>query len=378
MFSPQRTAKLLASAMAVGAGAALWFFAPENRLDLLPLVKRSFPIADSVRGGASTAHILTVDSVSGSVRFTFTLRPGEPYPWAGIHLRLADSQQVAIDASAWSALELRASASPHQALRVQLLSDDQPSAGGPRDSIAQIYHALEFQADSTFQRFAWSAFSVPSWWRTQNSRPDQQRLELLDRLRALEFQSGYLPSGEPTPILVEITSLDLVGPDRLARAFAMALIAAGIVGLGISLRRTRPPVPESSPTGTSTPHLEPSPIVVLDDTRARQRDQLVEALRRTFSDPDLGLESFAASQGLSPRLVASLLKEATGLHFKGALNELRLTEAARLLRETKGNISEIGFAVGFQNPSHFGRAFRERFGVSPSEHRNPAKLDETG
>lgn len=378
MFSPRRTAKLLAAALALGAGAALWFFAPNKRLDLLPWVKRSFPIADSVRGGASTAHILAIDSGSGALRFTFTLRPGEPYPWAGIHLRLADSNQTPLDAKAWVALEVRAVSEPRQALRLQLLSDDQPRANGPRDSVAPIYHALEFQADSSFQRFAWSAFSVPSWWRTHNNRPDQQRLELLDRLRAVEFQSGYLPSGAPTPTIVEISSLCLVGPDRLVRALALALIAAGIVGLGITLRRTSPLVPESSPTGTNTPHLEPSPIVVLDDTRARQRDQLVEALRQTFSDPELGLESFAAGQGLSPRLVASLLKEATGLHFKGALNELRLTEAARLLRETKGNISEIAFAVGFQNASHFGRAFRERFGVSPSEHRSPAKLDETG
>lgn len=117
--------------------------------------------------------------------------------------------------------------------------------------------------------------------------------------------------------------------------------------------------------------------MVLDDARAHQRELLVEALRRNFSNPDLGLETFASEQGMSPRLVASLLKEATGLHFKGALNELRLTEAARLLRESKANVSEIGFAVGFQNASHFGRAFRERFGCSPSEHRNLAKLDET-
>lgn len=373
-----RTTQLLAAALALGAGTALWFFAPDKRLDLLPLVKRSFPIADSMVGGASTARIVATDSASGAIRFTFTLRPGEPYPWAGIHLRLADSNQAPLDASAWSALEVGASSSPNQALRLQLLSDDRPSAGGPRDSLAQIYHALEFQADSTFQKFAWSAFSVPSWWRTQKNRPDQQRLELLDRLRAVEFQSGYLPSGQPTPTTVEITSLDLVGPDRLYRSLALALVAAGIVLLGITLRGAKPPVPAASLLGTNPPHLEPSPIVVLDDTRARQRDQLVEALRRTFSDPDLGLESFAATQGLSPRLVASLLKEATGLHFKGALNELRLTEAARLLRETKGNISEIGFAVGFQNPSHFGRAFRERFGCSPSEHRSPPKLDETG
>lgn len=375
MFAPPRTPTLVASALATAAGAALWFLAPDRRLDLLPLAQRSFPIADSMVGGASTAHVFQTPA-SAAIRFEFTLRPGEPYPWAGIHLRLADSNQTPLDASAWTALEVRALSAPRQALRLQLLTDDQPKADGPRDAIAQIYHALEFQADSSLQRFAWSAFSVPSWWRTQNDRADQQRLELLDRLRAVEFQSGYLPSGKPTPTHVEIVSLDLVGPDRTLRSLAMALIAVGFLGIVFTLRRSKPLPPEAAQPPAS-PHLEPSPIVVLDDARARQRELLVEALRKNFSNPDLGLETFASEQGLSPRLVASLLKEATGLHFKGALNELRLTEAARLLRETKGNISEIAFAVGFQNASHFGRAFRERFGCSPSEHRNPPKFDET-
>lgn len=371
-----RTTALATAAIAVASGAALWILAPDRHLDLLPLVIRSIPIADSMQGGASTAHVLPA-SRTGGIRFDFTLRPGAPYPWAGIQLRLAESDQAPVDASAWSALEVRTLASPHQALRLQLLSDDRALEGGPRDSLSQIYHALEFQADGSLHRFAWSAFSVPSWWRTQNDRTDQQRPELLDRLRAVEFQSGYLLSNEPTPVTVEILSLDLVGPDNLWRGLALALIAGGVLGFVLGMPKPSGNRPEPIAPVPTVASLKPSSIVVLDDARSRQRDQLVEALRRTFSDPELGLETFAADQGLSPRLVASLLKEATGLHFKGALNELRLTEAARLLRETRGNISEIAFAVGFQNASHFGRAFRERFGCSPSEHRNAPKPGES-
>jgi len=356
----------LAAFAAIAGGVALGVGAPARRLPLLPLVQKTFPIADSVFGGASRCRLQAADT---GIRFTFELRPGVAYPWAGINLRLADSSQTPVDASAWQAIEVRAETSPRRALRLQLLSDDQNPSRGARDPVSLIYHALEFQPDGSLQRLDWPAFSVPSWWRTERDRPDQQRLDLLDRLRSIEFQNGYLPDQSPTPTSVTIRALDLVGPNRPLQATGLLVALGGLSALVWSFRRLPKSSPSPVPTTEKPLHpLDPTPVVV-DDPRSRQRDQIVAALRQGFSDPELGLDSFAASQGLSPRLVATLLKEATGLHFKGALNELRLVEAARLLRESKANVSEIGYAVGFQNASHFGRAFRERFGTSPSDYR---------
>lgn len=51
------------------------------------------------------------------------------------------------------------------------------------------------------------------------------------------------------------------------------------------------------------------------------------------------------------------------------LTEYRLSKAAALLRETDKPISDIAADTGFGQPSHFGKCFREKTGLSPSEYR---------
>jgi AraC-like DNA-binding protein len=352
-----RILRIVATTLLV-AGMALWGLAPDRCLDLLPRVQRVVGISDRFQGGGSSIH----PSVSeGRIRFRYVLDSATRYPWAGINLRIADSSQEPLDLRSWRALRVHAAASSHAPLRIQLLSDDLAPGADVRDSTRPVYHIVEYSPSERPQELAWEAFQIPSWWRDQNRREELQRLDLLDRLRSIEFHNGFSTRRSDTAT-IDLISLELVGTNHAARIGAVLLVLAAVSILGWSFRSSKE-VPRPVP-------LVPDPArVVLDDPRARQREALLVALSRSFPDPELGLESFAASQGLSPRLVSALLKEATSLHFKGALNELRLNEAARLLRETRGNISEIAFAVGFQNASHFGRAFRERFGQSPSDYR---------
>lgn len=48
------------------------------------------------------------------------------------------------------------------------------------------------------------------------------------------------------------------------------------------------------------------------------------------------------------------------------LLEKRLLHAKNLLCKMDKTISEVAFESGFENPSHFSRSFKERFGISPS------------
>lgn len=60
-----------------------------------------------------------------------------------------------------------------------------------------------------------------------------------------------------------------------------------------------------------------------------------------------------------------------------------MDEAARLLREGKVSVTQVAFAVGFVNQSHFSTAFHKRFGMTPSEyldrnHQPPEASSEQG
>ncbi|MBO5702193.1 MAG: helix-turn-helix transcriptional regulator [Clostridia bacterium] len=76
---------------------------------------------------------------------------------------------------------------------------------------------------------------------------------------------------------------------------------------------------------------------------------------------------------------ATTLKEAFkaeyGTSLAAHIKEHRMEKAAVLLRESGMSVAEIAKIVGFESRSRFTTAFREKYGVLPSEYRNLASLE---
>jgi AraC family transcriptional activator of mtrCDE len=54
------------------------------------------------------------------------------------------------------------------------------------------------------------------------------------------------------------------------------------------------------------------------------------------------------------------------------VREVRLREAARMLRQSSLPVDTVAGRTGFASRSHFSRAFRDLFGQSPSAYRSPS------
>jgi AraC-like DNA-binding protein len=101
--------------------------------------------------------------------------------------------------------------------------------------------------------------------------------------------------------------------------------------------------------------------------RAALLYRLKTHIRAHLSDPELSLAETAAALGISPRYVNDLLSDDDTSFQRHVLKE-RLSQCARDLASpilTHRQIGEIAFAWGFNDLSHFGRVFREHYGVSP-------------
>jgi AraC-like DNA-binding protein len=88
-----------------------------------------------------------------------------------------------------------------------------------------------------------------------------------------------------------------------------------------------------------------------------------------FADPDFGPCKVAAEAGVSLRYLQKLFTE-RGLTCSEFIYSLRLDHAACLVRrravlDTGQPLSEIAYASGFHDYSHFARKFRRRFGYTP-------------
>jgi AraC-like DNA-binding protein len=90
---------------------------------------------------------------------------------------------------------------------------------------------------------------------------------------------------------------------------------------------------------------------------------------------DLSLDAVAKRQGISPIYVRKLL-ESEDTSFTQFVLEERLARAYRLLsdpRRTERTIAALALEAGFGDLSYFNRAFRRRYGASPSDVRAAVK-----
>jgi len=101
-------------------------------------------------------------------------------------------------------------------------------------------------------------------------------------------------------------------------------------------------------------------------------DALMERIMRSvnahMSDPDFNVDALAVDVGISRAQLHRKMKEITGIPSGKFLRNLRMEQAARLLREGKVNIAQIADSVGYSDQSHFSTVFKTYFGMSPSEY----------
>jgi signal transduction histidine kinase/ligand-binding sensor domain-containing protein/DNA-binding response OmpR family regulator len=94
----------------------------------------------------------------------------------------------------------------------------------------------------------------------------------------------------------------------------------------------------------------------------------IEVVENNIADPDLDIERFASEIGVSRMQLYRKLNALTEMTVKEFVRNIRLKRAAQMLVQKKLNVSEVAYAVGFKDLSHFRKCFRQEFGMSSSEY----------
>lgn len=97
--------------------------------------------------------------------------------------------------------------------------------------------------------------------------------------------------------------------------------------------------------------------------------QPVLAFAAAHLDEDVSLAALAGQAGLSPFHLHRLFSAAARETPKQFTLRLRLDRAAAMLLTTQDSVLEVALSCGFQSHEAFCRAFRRRFGMTPSAHR---------
>ena len=97
-------------------------------------------------------------------------------------------------------------------------------------------------------------------------------------------------------------------------------------------------------------------------------------VEENLSDDTFDFDQFAVEMATSKSTLHRKLKSLTGLSPGEFIRSIRLKHAVQMLTNNMGNISEIAFAVGFNDPKYFSRCFKIEFGHTPREYQESKKI----
>ncbi|MGB3467260.1 MAG: helix-turn-helix domain-containing protein, partial [Cyclobacteriaceae bacterium] len=110
-----------------------------------------------------------------------------------------------------------------------------------------------------------------------------------------------------------------------------------------------------------------------EEDHLSHEEALVDKLKRTvdknIEDTKFNVSRLADTANLSERQLHRNLKRLTGLTPSQFIREIRLQKAMNYLEKNRyKTVSELAYAVGFENPGYFTKVFTQRFGRKPTEY----------
>lgn len=103
------------------------------------------------------------------------------------------------------------------------------------------------------------------------------------------------------------------------------------------------------------------------------KDNLIFKIRdyldSNYRDPNMSLQLLAEKFDITETYLSHLFKKILNIKFSQYLEDLRMQEACRLLKETDLSVMAIVDQSGYASMNTFGRAFKRRYQLSPREYR---------
>ena len=97
--------------------------------------------------------------------------------------------------------------------------------------------------------------------------------------------------------------------------------------------------------------------------------KIVDVIQENIDDSSFGVSDLADKIMISRGHLHRKLQSLSNLSPIEFINNIRLKKSIELLSGFKLNVSEVAYAVGYNDPKYFARIFRKQFGKSPSEYQ---------
>lgn len=96
--------------------------------------------------------------------------------------------------------------------------------------------------------------------------------------------------------------------------------------------------------------------------------EAVDTVKENMEDPEFDVKRFCEAMQVSNSMLYRKLKSLTGLSPNEFIRNIRFDVAKELIRQRKGNISDIAYRVGFKDARYFSSSFKKEFNMTPGEY----------
>ena len=306
----------------------------------------------------------------GNLEYDFVLDSEQRFPYSHYSIYFVDAIQSAlqVDLTAYQTVSFNISCDPKNVLLFTLFSFD--------DKVTDLNDLVTRRVSSTAFTCtqAWNKVTIelddletPQWWLGKYGFDYSEKTYQLGKTMGFAWTNS-LQSPVNTLSHVKLTDIQLSGYDP---RFIYAAIVLGIgwwlLFLVAQLRyyarvlkqEIRARVQDDQP-------LIAYKKLFIAPQKDKEKEALLRYMANEYTNHELSLEAAIAALNMNRNKINDILKEELGLTFTSYLNKLRLTEAARLLAETaEVNVSEIAYAVGYNNVPYFNKLFKQVYGCAP-------------
>ena len=187
-----------------------------------------------------------------------------------------------------------------------------------------------------------------------------------------KLKAGPLTSHIPTIVLVahaedyQLKAMEAGADDCIVKPFNPTALKARVDGLLESRRKSRVVFHQGMA-------IQPRDLMV-NQADAQFLRKTIAIIEQNMSDFEFDVDGLARKVAVSRRQLFRKLKAVIDLTPKAFIRAVRLKRAAQLLLESEMTVTEITFAVGFQDVKHFRTLFKEQFGTLPSDYVKQTEL----
>ncbi len=162
----------------------------------------------------------------------------------------------------------------------------------------------------------------------------------------------------------QLEGLETGADAYILKPFNMDILRRTVLNLLTSRRTLRNKFNGSESQDT---HVEDVQVKAPDEALM---ERIMQVINDNLSNPDLSVDTIAQKVGISRVHLHRKMKELTNQTPHGFVRNIRLEQAAKMLRTSRHNITDVMFRCGFSNSASFSTMFKNLYGCSPREYMN--------